>query len=93
MLPAALGYGPWAGVQGPGGRNVLDLMDFAAASVLLPLNGLLIAVFLGWVWQRGAASSACDLHATRLGHVWRLGMRYLVPVLVAVVLARSLWSA
>jgi SNF family Na+-dependent transporter len=50
-------------------------------------------VFLGWVWQRGAASSACDLHAIRLGHVWRLGMRYLVPVLVAVVLARSLWSA
>jgi NSS family neurotransmitter:Na+ symporter len=89
--PAALGFGPWAAVQGPGGRNILDLMDFAAASVLLPLNGLLIAVFLGWVWQRGAALGACDLHATRLGHAWRLGMRYLVPVLVAVVLVRGLW--
>jgi NSS family neurotransmitter:Na+ symporter len=91
--PAALGYGPWAGVQGPGGRNILDLLDFVAANVLLPVNGLLIAVFLGWVWQRRAALSACDLHAPRLGQAWCFGMRYLVPVLVAAVLARSLWSA
>ena len=35
---------------------------FIAADILLPLNGLLIAVFLGWVWHRRDALAACDLH-------------------------------
>ena len=46
-------------------RNVMR--DFVAANILLLLNGLLIAVFLGWVWQRRAALQACDLHESRLG--------------------------
>ena len=31
---------------------------FIAADILLPLNGLLIAVFLGWVWARAHAPAA-----------------------------------
>lgn len=92
-VPASLGFGPWAGLTGMGGRSILDAMDFVAANILLPLNGLLIAVFLGWVWRRRDALAACDLHASRLGRFWRFSVRYTVPLLVAVVLVRSVWGS
>jgi NSS family neurotransmitter:Na+ symporter len=92
-IPASLGYGPWAGFEILGGRGILDAVDFIAADILLPLNGLLMAVFLGWVWQRRAALEACDLHSGRLGRLWRFSVRWVVPILVALVLAHSVWGA
>src|SRR5690606_143373 len=35
-----------------GGNTFFDIMDFVTASVLLPLGGLLIAIFVGWVMKR-----------------------------------------
>jgi NSS family neurotransmitter:Na+ symporter len=92
-VPASLGFGPWASLTGIGGRGILDAMDFVAANILLPLNGLLIAVFLGWVWRRRDALTACDLHASGLGRLWYFSVRYTVPLLVAVVLVRSAWRS
>lgn len=52
---------------------------FIAADTLLLLNGLLIAVFLGWVWHRRDALAACDLHTSRCGRLWRFSVHYIVP--------------
>lgn len=92
-IPAALGFGPWAGITFPGGRSILDAVDFVAADILLPLNGLLIAVFLGWVWKRHDALQACGLSAGPLGRLWRFNLRYVVPLLVLLVLAQGVVTA
>ena len=91
-IPASLGFGFWSELRDPAGRSILDAMDYLAANVLLPLNGVLIAVFLGWVWQRNDAMRACDLDQSRLGRLWYASLRYLVPILVAVVFVRGLVS-
>lgn len=91
--PASLGFGPWAGTTFLGGRAILDALDFVAADILLPLNGLLIAVFLGWVWKRHEALQACGLPADPLGRLWRFNLRYVVPLLVLLVLAQSVLRA
>lgn len=92
-IPASLGFGPWADLTLAGGRGILDAMDFVAVNLLLPLSGLLLALFVGWVWQRQEALAAADLQpAGRLGRGWHFSMRYIVPLLVAVVLVSSLWS-
>lgn len=88
-IPASLGFGPWAGMTALGGRDILDMMDFVAANIFLPLNGLLIAVFLDWLWRRHDALAACDLSDSGLGRFWRLGMRYTTPLLLTVVLVRG----
>lgn len=91
-IPASLGFGPWAGLTTIGGRGILDAMDFVAVNILLPMNGLLIAFFLGWIWRRRDAIQACDLQASRLGLLWHFSLRYTVPLLVAVVLVSSVWG-
>lgn len=66
-VPASLGMGPWGEVTLWGGRGILDAMDFIAVDLLLPANGILLAVLLGWVWPRHEALQAADLHGRRLG--------------------------
>ena len=34
----------------PFGMVPFDLFDFATSNVLLPIGGLFIAIFVGWVW-------------------------------------------
>lgn len=88
-VPASLGFGPWEGLTILGGRGILDAMDYVAVNLLLPLNGLLVTIFLGWVWRRQDALQASDLHASFLGRCWHFSVRYLVPLLVAMVLVGS----
>ncbi|MDP3170583.1 MAG: sodium-dependent transporter [Polaromonas sp.] len=90
-IPASLGHGPWAGLTSADGRGILDWMDFVTADVLLPLNGLLIALFVGWVWPRRAALAASDLHSGLAGRLWHTSLRYAIPLLVALVLIGGVW--
>lgn len=87
-VPASLGFGVWSDARA-GGMAILDAMDFFASNILLPLNGILIALFAGWRWRRIAALAACDLRDDRLGAAWRASLRFLVPALVLAVLLRS----
>lgn len=89
-VPASLGFGAWSNLTTPAGRGILDSMDFAAVELLLPLNGLLLALFLGWVWPRQDALQASDLLGSRLGRLWHFCLRYIVPLLVAAILAGSI---
>jgi NSS family neurotransmitter:Na+ symporter len=89
-IPASLGFGLLSDVITPGGRNLLDAMDFVAVDFLLPLNGLLLTILLGWVWPRRQALEASDMHLSRLGRLWHFSLRYLLPTLVAVVLITTI---
>jgi len=59
-LPAALSFGVLGGVR-VAGMHLLDAMDFVASNVLMPLNGVLVAVFVGWVWSAREARHASTL--------------------------------
>lgn len=61
-------------------------VDFASGSVLLPLGGLLVAVFAGWVVPRHLMRE--ELHNTGDGvfRFWRLFIRYLAPIAVTIIL-------
>jgi len=91
-IPASLGFGPWSALTGPHGRDILSTMDLVAADLLMPLNGLLIAVFVGWVWSRVAAREAADLGGGAAARVWRFLLRWAIPLLVGVVLVRGVAS-
>jgi len=59
-MPASLGYGLWSAVILPDGQGILDMMDFFAVELLLPLNGLLLALLLGWRWTCCRCSGVCQ---------------------------------
>ncbi|HLU79284.1 MAG TPA: sodium-dependent transporter [Burkholderiaceae bacterium] len=76
------------------GRNLFDLMDFLSSNVLLPLGGILIALFTGWVWGRDAFSRAVSnegsLDNRRLAGGLVLILRYVSPLLIFIVMLNGL---
>lgn len=79
------------------GKNFFDLVDFFASNILLPLGGLLIAVFVGYVWGfskvlaslREGAENLFDDYPYIIS-TWKFFLRYLSPILIFIVLLRSL---
>lgn len=59
--------------------TIFDDLDYLTLNIMLPLGGLLITVFAGWVMCRNATSD--ELRASRtIYNLWRLLTRYVAPV-------------
>jgi len=50
-VACSLSMGPWSDFT-IGGMCLFDLFDFLSAKVIMPLGGILIAVFTGWILDR-----------------------------------------
>ncbi|WP_440026068.1 sodium-dependent transporter [Chromobacterium amazonense] len=86
-VPAALSFGPLADCK-LFGRNIFELMDYAACNILLPLGCIGTALFAGRVaWP--AVSDQLRLSAW--AEAWmRLSCRWFAPLLIGVVLVYNL---
>ena len=99
-LPSALSQGAvdaFTHLPFFGGKSFLDLMDFIWGNVSLALGALLLSIFIGWVWGIDQAIEEINTGNGRFkdnipglpisyGQVWGFFMKYLVPVIVAIVL-------
>lgn len=87
-VPSALSNNLLKDWQLIGGRNFLDSIDFVATNYLLPLGGLMITLFAGWVLTPAVAKLELAKGGTVswLYPLWRFLIRYVSPVLVALVL-------
>lgn len=71
-------------------KTPFDFLDFLTSQLLLPLGGLFIAVFVGWFMQRRVVEHELEAEGHPLFDVWRFVLRYISPVLIAVVMAIGL---
>tara|TARA_R110000772_G_scaffold236733_1_gene348490 strand:- start:46262 stop:47611 length:1350 start_codon:yes stop_codon:yes gene_type:complete len=83
-----LSYNVWVDFS-IGGRNFNDSMDYFSNQILLPLGGLLIAVFAGWVMtSRASRDELSSMHG--LGYaLWRFMIRFVVPPALVVIFVRG----
>ncbi len=82
-IGTVLSFNLWAKFT-PGGRTIFDWLDFLTSNIMLPLGGLLIAVFAGWVLPRTAAREEMALDGV-LFAIWLFLVRYIAPTLVLLV--------
>lgn len=71
----SLSFGPLADMK-IFGMTLFDLFDFVSSNVLLPVGGMLISIFVGWVLDRSAIDE-------EIGGSGRPARRMLVRVIVA----------
>jgi len=71
-----------------GGKNIFDSLDFLASNVLLPLGGLLIAMFVGWYMNRDVVKSEISnsgkLKVSMFG-VFNFLIRFIAPIAIAII--------
>jgi len=73
------------------GKTIFDLLDYFTANIMLPLSGLLTAVFVGWMVAKESLNSDLlpDGGAFRL---WYNLIRFITPVAVIIVFVYNLMA-
>ena len=65
-------------------KTFFDLLDYLTANIMLPLGGLFIALFAGWLMAK--SSTEDELNCGERGYnTWRFLVRYITPVAVMMV--------
>lgn len=67
------------------GKTFFDLMDYLTANIMLPLGGLCIAVFTGWVMHRDDSFSELSIKRRWAYNSWLFLLKYISPAAVVIV--------
>ena len=74
--------------------TIFELLDYLTANIMLPLGGLLIAVFAVWKMRRESSVEELAMGDGFIYGLWRVLVRYITPVAVVIVFlhATGIWS-
>ncbi|WP_018605204.1 sodium-dependent transporter [Uliginosibacterium gangwonense] len=92
-IPAALSQSTMADVK-LFGMNAFDLFDFLSSNILLPVGGILICLFVGWVYGlpqlQKQLSNDGALKNTALIKIVFFLVRFIAPLSIAIILLHGL---
>lgn len=72
------------------GKPIITLVDNLTANIMLPVGGLLIAVFAVWMMADESTRSELGLSEGMAYRSWRFLVRYLVPVAIVFVFLNAI---
>ena len=76
------------------GLSLFDLYDFLSSNLMPPLDGLLLSLFVGYVWSRSDALDALTnggtLHNLACAKAILFLCRYVTPILIVIILLNGL---
>lgn len=84
-----LSFGPWSGITFLKG-TFFDNIDYLTNNLLLPLGGLAIVVFAGWIMARNSTADELDPAAGVIYRMWRFSSRIVAPIAVVFILLHAL---
>jgi len=66
-------------------KTFFDLLDYLTANIMLPLGGLCIAIFAGWVMNKDNSAKELNFHYSWVNGIWRFLIRFVSPIAVIAV--------
>ncbi|MBV0933604.1 sodium-dependent transporter [Marinobacterium weihaiense] len=94
-IGTVLSFNVWSDIHPLGflpyfeGKTLFDLLDFLVSSLMMPLGGLAIALFVGWAMQRQGLDDEIGLKGA-VYSAFMFVLRYLTPAGIAVVFLYNL---
>ena len=88
-IGSALSFNIWSDFSLIGDRNFLDSMDFIANQILLPLGGMLIAIFVGWFMKKSLIVDELGPINNYLYVLWRFFVKFIAPACVGYIFYRQ----
>jgi NSS family neurotransmitter:Na+ symporter len=71
-------------------KTIFDSLDFLTTNILLPLGGLFIALFVGWVMHKADVANEVQMNNPFMYKMWLFILKFIAPLAVAVVLVNGL---
>lgn len=72
------------------GKTVFGVLDFLTTNIMLPVGGLLIAIFAGWVMKDSHVRKELAMKNFRVYLGWRVAVRIIAPLAILAVFARGI---
>ena len=88
-IGSALSFNTWSDVDIILGKNFLDSMDFIANQILLPLGGMLIAIFVGWFMKESLIKDEIGNTNIVIYLMWRFFVKFVAPLCVGYIFYRQ----
>ena len=67
------------------GKNFFDATDFLTNQIMLPLGGIFIAIFVGWVMKKEHVLDELGFQENFIFKAWYFSVRFVAPTLVGLV--------
>ena len=83
-------FHPLSFVRGFEDRTIYDSLDYVMSNVLLPVGAFLTSLFIGWFASNDAIREEMGLPDGMAYRVWRILIRFIVPVAVAFIFIGSI---
>ena len=91
-IGTVLSFNVWADFHVVGGLTVFDFVDYVSYKVLLPLGGLLIALFAGWVLAKSVVDEELGFEGWQRS-LWDAAIRFVAPAGVLVVFGYTIYQS
>jgi NSS family neurotransmitter:Na+ symporter len=88
-LGTVLSFNEWAEYK-LFGKTFFDTLDFLTSNIMLPLGGLLIAVFVGWFMSSDMIKKEMNIKNEAIFTVWRFVLRFISPVAISLIFINGL---
>ena len=90
-IGSVLSFNIWAEVKPVAGKTIFDLVDYLTANLMMPIGGMLIAIFAGWYMRRSTLADELQISSSWLFQTWRFLIRTVVPLAIAGILVTNLF--
>lgn len=84
-LGSAFSFNIWADVELLPGKTFFDTMDYVSNNIILPVGGVLIALFTGWILDRKLLAEQVVGLPPAMMQVLMVLIRFVAPVAVGIV--------
>lgn len=74
------------------GFTFFDFLDFLTSNVMLPLSGLLIALFVGYVMKDKYVEDEMQGTSPLVMQLWRFTLRYIAPLAISAVFVMGIYD-
>lgn len=74
-----------------GSKNLFDWFDFISSAILMPLGGIMIAIFIGYVMDKEIARKAIVPHTgDAFYNIWLFSIKFVAPIAVFVIMLKEM---
>ena len=90
-LITVFSFNIWSEVKPLGGLNLFELIDYLTSNIMLPLGGILIAIFVGWLMKKTIVAKELSSSVDSFGYrIWYFLLRYVTPFGVSIVFLNAI---
>ena len=91
-IPCALSFNLWEDVTPFWGKSFFDFYDLLVSTYMLPVGGLMVAIYAGWFWKAGQEQDelAGNVRRPWLYPVWRFLLRFVAPISILIIILNQI---